>query len=224
MRSPLTYLDETARTRLGVCALTAALAMLHAPAAGAQSASSFSNALRAHELAAADAAVTGRIAGLRLALLADAVECATAGFDNAHVALAEDEAAADATRGASVAVVRLSLSATSASDAHARWIGDRDIRRLAIVPPADAEGPAKLTVRLATRPALEFDVTLTRGSAVVVSDARLQGAGGSATLSAMPDVVELEWRQGRGVHWASLLVGVQPQGAVAAKLVASVGL
>lgn len=213
--------DHTAPVRLAAGVLTLALAGLVAPTAVAQYPT---GARLAHEFAAVDAAVTGRIAGLRLALLADAVESAAAGYDNAHVALAEDEAAADADRGVSVALVKLALPAARTDAAHAWWVGDGAGRRLAIVPPAEAEGPAKVTVRLATRPVLEFDVSLARGSAVIVSDARLQGAGGSATLSAQPDVVELEWRQGRGVHWASLLVGMQPQGGVAAKLVASIGL
>lgn len=207
--------------RTAASALAIALGCLSAPAAHAQN---MSSARLAHELAAVDAAVTGRSASLRLALLADAVECAAAGYDNAHVALAEDEATADADRGVSVAMVRLALPPARTDGAHAWWIGDGTGRRLAIVPPAEAQGPAKLTVRLATRPALELDVSLAPGTAVIVRDARLQGAGGSATLSAMPDVVELEWRQGRGVHWASVLVGVQPQGVVAAKLVASIGV
>lgn len=221
MRSSSHGPDHTAPVRLATGALTLALAGLLAPAAHAQN----SAALRlAHEFSASDAAVGGRIAGLRLALLADAVECAATGYDNSHVALADDEAAADADRGASVAMVRLALPTAPGDGTHAWWVGDGDGRRLAIVPPAEAEGPAKVTVRLATRPALAFDVSLARGSAVVVSDPRLQGAGGSATLSAMPDVVELEWRQGRSVYWASVLVGVQPRGAIAAKLVASLGL
>lgn len=221
MRSDSDGLAQATPTRRAACALTFALAGLSAPAADAQT---IAGARLAHEFAAVDTAVTGRIAGLRLALLADAVESAAAGYDNAHVALAEDEAAADADRGVSVALVKLALPAARTDVAHAWWVGDGAGRRLAIVPPADAEGPAKVTVRLATRPSLEFDVSLARSSAVIVSDARLQGAGGSATLSAQPDVVELEWRQGRGVHWASLLVGMQPQGGVAAKLVASIGL
>jgi len=175
----------------------------------------------AHRMAAIDAAVTGPLAGLRVAQLADTGEVAS-GYDNAHVTLSEDEARADADLRMAVAVVKFTLPAAPLPVAQAPWIGADPTAGLAIALPTGAEW-ALLTVRLATQPGLQLDMGVLSSNAVVVRDARLQGAGGSANLSALPGVVELEWRQGLPIGWTSVLIGVQQQG-VAARLVASIAL
>lgn len=177
----------------------------------------------AHRVAATDAAVRGPLAGLRLAQLARAGDDAPDAWDNAHVTLTEDEARADADLRMAVAVVQLSLPVALLRQVPAPC-GDVHAAPLTMMLPADATDWARLTVRLATQPGVEFDVGVLGATSLVVRDARLRGAGGSANLSAQTDVVELEWRQGGDTRWASVQIGMQSQGVVAARLVASIGL
>jgi len=221
MRLHPIHLSTTSAARRVALTLAAVVACALPPAAAAQTGSDM---WFAHRMAAADAAVFGSLAGLRLAQLADTTDDDAAGYDNAHVTLSEDEARADADLRMAVAVVQLALPAAPQPGVLAPWLDVNPAARLAIVLPTDIADWAKLTVRLATQPGLELDVGVLGGSAIAVRDARLRGAGGSANLSVQTDVVELEWRQGRGVSWTSVQIGVQPQGVVAARLVASIGL
>lgn len=220
MRLPPIRPNTSGAARRTALAVAAVIACALSPAASAQAGGDL---WFAHRMAATDAAVLGPLAGLRVAQLARAADEGAAGHDNAHVTLTEDEARADADLRMAVAVVQLSLPTALLRGVPAPC-GDTDPARLAVVLPADVADWAKLTVRLATQPGLELDVGVLGAAPLVVRDARLRGAGGSANLSAQTDVVELEWRQGRGISWASVQIGVQPQGVVAARLVASIGL
>jgi len=218
MRPHPIHLAATGAVRRTALAAIAAVACVLSAAASAQAGGDL---WFAHRMASADAAVRGPLAGLRVAQLARASD--EAGYDNAHVTLSEDEARADADLRMAVAVVRLTLPTALLRAVPAPCL-DIDAVRLAVVLQADAADWAKLTVRLATQPGLELDVGMLGATPIVVRDARLRGEGGSANLSAQADVVELEWRQSRGINWASVQIGVQPQGVVAARLVASIGL
>lgn len=220
MRPHLIHLTATGAVRRAVLAATAAAACVLSPAASAQAGGDL---WFAHRMTATDAAVRGPLAGLRVARLAQVTDEAAAGYDNAHVTLSEDEARADADLRMAVAVVQIALPTTLLRAVPAPSL-DIDPARLAVTLPTDAADWAKLTVRLATQPGLELDVGVLGATPIVVRDARLRGEGGSANLSAQTDIVELEWRQGRGIRWASVQIGVQPQGVVAARLVASIGL
>ena len=220
MRPHPIHLAATGAVRRTALAAIAAVACVLSTAASAQAGGDL---WFAHRMASADAAVRGPLAGLRVAQLAQVTDEGAAGYDNAHVTLSEDEARADADLRMAVAVVRLTLPTALLRAVPAPCL-DIDAVRLAVVLQADAADWAKLTVRLATQPGLELDVGMLGATPIVVRDARLRGEGGSANLSAQADVVELEWRQSRGINWASVQIGVQPQGVVAARLVASIGL
>lgn len=181
-----------------------------------------------HRLAA-DVIALGSLAEARLSRmlslqrLADDDASAAAGWDNAHARLTPDEARADEQLNPSPAIVQLPAIARLDSDPHAWWIDVAGETQLAVLPPAGAQGRAVVTVRLATQPAMEFDVGLIDGTAIIVRDARLHGSGGRNSLSSQTDAVELEWRHDHEVGWASMVIGRAPQG-LSARLLANLAL
>lgn len=219
MRPHPIRLTAPSAPRRAILAL-AAFAACALPAAASAQASG--DQWLAHRMAGADAAVLGSLAGLRVAQLADTSDVAS-GHDNAHCTLTEDEALADADLRMAVAVVQFVLPTSTRAVAPLAWIDGGSAARLALSLPAVTGDWAQLTVRLATQPGLELDVGVLGAMPIVVRDARLHGAGGSANFSAQTNAVELEWRQGLSIGWTSVLIGVQPHG-VATRLIASIAL